>query len=252
MPTYLYRHLPHPTGTAAEEGQLGCIEPTHRPDVVPLLVRILYGRFVSKSRGSKAAREQNLARRAAILSFLSRLLPKETVHLVHLMLRGIVPPQRLLQLAQATAAHTMGLATTHRTQQAPTTITDRTAAWYAEVHQCAVDLTVNDVQGLSWERQVGFLHLFEQTIKLIGFGATSHVGVRVHTLSIHICSIQPSQYSPSQYTSSQYKPSLNTLRLSIYEAIPKLSFACLTLTLTPTLQPLLPLSGAVAGGIGDA
>ena len=171
MPTFL-------TGTAAEEGQLGCIEPSHRPDVVPLLVRILYGRFVSKSRGSKAAREQNLARRAAILSFLSRLLPKETVHLVHLMLRGVVPPHRLLQLAQTSDAHTMGLTNTHRNhQQVPTTITDRTSAWYTEVHQCATELTVSDVQELSWERQVGFLHLFEQTIKLIGFGATAHVGV---------------------------------------------------------------------------
>ena len=48
---------------------------------------------------------------------------------------------------------------------------------YDVVHQCAMDLTITDVQELSWERQVGFLHLFEQTIKLIGFGATSHVGV---------------------------------------------------------------------------
>ena len=158
---------------------------------MPLLVRILYGRFISKSRGSKAAREQNLSRRAAILSFLSRLLPKEMVHLVHLMLRGVVPPHRLLQLAQATTAHTTGLSSTYRTQQqVPTTITERTTAWYAEVQQCAVELSVSDVQELSWERQVGFLHLFEQTIKLIGFGATSHVGVCVHTSSIHSLSIR--------------------------------------------------------------
>jgi hypothetical protein len=38
------------------------IDPSHRRDLVPMIVRIVYGRFVSKARGSKQAREQNLAR----------------------------------------------------------------------------------------------------------------------------------------------------------------------------------------------
>ena len=44
------------------DGMLGVIEPAHRADLVPLIVRIVFGRFVSKARGSKAAREQSLAR----------------------------------------------------------------------------------------------------------------------------------------------------------------------------------------------
>ena len=38
------------------------IDPTHRKELVPLIVRIVYGRFVSKAKGSQQAREQNLAR----------------------------------------------------------------------------------------------------------------------------------------------------------------------------------------------
>lgn len=38
------------------------IREEHRAEVIPLLVRTVYGRFTSKARGSKAARDQNIAR----------------------------------------------------------------------------------------------------------------------------------------------------------------------------------------------
>jgi U3 small nucleolar RNA-associated protein 20 len=38
------------------------IKADHRAELVPLLVRVVYGRFTSKARGSKAARDQNIAR----------------------------------------------------------------------------------------------------------------------------------------------------------------------------------------------
>lgn len=38
------------------------IKPEHRAELIPLLVRTVYGRFTSKARGSKAARDQNIAR----------------------------------------------------------------------------------------------------------------------------------------------------------------------------------------------
>ena len=38
------------------------IKEEHRAELVPLLVHVVYGRFTSKSRGSKAARDQNIAR----------------------------------------------------------------------------------------------------------------------------------------------------------------------------------------------
>lgn len=57
--SHLYVHLLYlpPVPVPAQ-----VIDPTHRKELVPLIVRIVYGRFVSKAKGSQQAREQNLAR----------------------------------------------------------------------------------------------------------------------------------------------------------------------------------------------
>ena len=145
-------------GAAAEDGELGCIAPAHRADAVPLLVRLLYGRFVSKARGSKAAREQNLARRAAILSFLSRLLPGESTHLIHLMLRGVAPHQRLLDFATQAAA-AAAAAAAGGARPAAASVTARCEPWYAAVAQAATEMQGSDLEHLSWERQVRVLFI---------------------------------------------------------------------------------------------
>jgi hypothetical protein len=44
------------------------IEPNHRSTIIPLMIRILYGRFVSKPKGGKSAREQGLARYGCLMS----------------------------------------------------------------------------------------------------------------------------------------------------------------------------------------
>jgi U3 small nucleolar RNA-associated protein 20 len=45
------------------------IKENHRAELVPLLIRVVYGRFTSKARGSKAARDQNIARYIAGLEW---------------------------------------------------------------------------------------------------------------------------------------------------------------------------------------
>lgn len=50
-----------PSISRSGEGQ-GKIESDHRATVIPVIIRILYGRFVSKPKGGKSAREQGLAR----------------------------------------------------------------------------------------------------------------------------------------------------------------------------------------------
>ena len=55
--------------------------------------------------------------------------------------------------------------------------TDRSARWYSAVTQIAESMTVNEIGEVAWERQIGFLHLLEQTVRLVGFGVTEHVGV---------------------------------------------------------------------------
>lgn len=175
------------TASAAEEGQLGCINPIHRDDLVPLLVRILYGRFVSKARGSKAAREQNLARRSAILSFFARMPSQESSHLVHLMMRGMLPQQTLLESAKAMV---LAKKARERTHAQAGNLRVRNLGWYDVVTKAACALRAEDVALLSWEKQVGFLHVLEQAIKLIGFGVSEHVQVFLKVVLVMLGSAQ--------------------------------------------------------------
>jgi U3 small nucleolar RNA-associated protein 20 len=55
--------------TSVKSGSSGeGIELEHRPVVIPMIIRILYGRFVSKPKGSKSAREQGLSRSVKLTS----------------------------------------------------------------------------------------------------------------------------------------------------------------------------------------
>jgi hypothetical protein len=56
-----------PSLSRSGEGE-GKIESDHRATIIPIIIRILYGRFVSKPKGGKSAREQGLARFAYIVS----------------------------------------------------------------------------------------------------------------------------------------------------------------------------------------
>ena len=49
-------------GAEDEDGGGTRIQSIHREELVPLLVKVLYGRFASKARSSRAARDQSIAR----------------------------------------------------------------------------------------------------------------------------------------------------------------------------------------------
>jgi Down-regulated in metastasis len=112
-------------------------------------------------------------RRSAILSFLSRLPPDETCHLTHLMLRGVLPQAALLSAATALSKSSES----DTTRPAHMSLTDRSDLWYSAVTRIAESMTVHEIGEVAWERQIGFLHLLEQTVRLVGFGVTEQVGV---------------------------------------------------------------------------
>ena len=112
-------------------------------------------------------------RRSAILSFLSRLPGDEMCHLTHLMLRGVLPQSTLLKAA-ANIATTISSTTSITTLSS---LTDRSHKWYTIVSEIALNITKSEIYYVSWERQIGFLHLLEQAVRLIGFGISSEVGV---------------------------------------------------------------------------
>lgn len=143
------------------------IDPRHRPDLIPLVTRVVFGRFAARARSSRASKEQSLSRRAAVLAFLSSLDVTEQVHLVQLMYRTLVPRAILVSIPPLK---------THKTQQGGhVTIASQCDSWYAHV-QAAIDaLGSADLNSVSWERQTGFLHLLQQVIKILGFSVTRHI-----------------------------------------------------------------------------
>jgi hypothetical protein len=46
-------------------------------------------------------------------------------------------------------------------------------------------LTPESLQAVPWERQVGFLHLLEQVVKIVGFGLTDYVQ-QMHAIVLHM------------------------------------------------------------------
>jgi hypothetical protein len=94
------------------------------------------------------------------------------------MLRGVVPQDALLAAATALSNDPSDASkhTQHRS------FIDRSNAWYAAVSTIAQSMTAREISHVAWERQIGFLHLLEQTVRLIGFGISAQVEVLVKVL----------------------------------------------------------------------
>jgi hypothetical protein len=89
------------------------------------------------------------------------------------MLRGVLPQAALLSAATALSKNSEN----DTTRPAHMSLTDRSDLWYSAVTRIAESMTVNEIGEVAWERQIGFLHLLEQTVRLVGFGVTEQVGV---------------------------------------------------------------------------
>jgi hypothetical protein len=94
------------------------------------------------------------------------------------MLRGVVPQDALLAAATA-LSNDPSDASKHPQHRS---FIDRSNAWYAAVSTIAQSMTTREMSHVAWERQIGFLHLLEQTVRLIGFGISGQVEVLVKVL----------------------------------------------------------------------
>ena len=156
---------PSPTVVSAESDTDPVIKEEHRAELIPILMRTVYGRFTSKARGSKAARDQNIARRAAVLAFVSKMQPVEMRHLLQLMLRGIVPSEKISAQITVPAPGTTTVSTV------------TTEQWYDIIDSLVQSLEAEELDHIAWERQIGFLHLLQPIIRILGFGITSYVPI---------------------------------------------------------------------------
>lgn len=165
------------------EGGHVVVRNEHRDELIPMIVRLVYGRFTSKARGSKAARDLNIARRAAVLSFVSKMEPKEIRHLIHLMLRGLLPLHHLSKTTSSTQQQ-------HQQQQSVAVAVEvvevlsydsystKLQSWYDQIDTFIMNyMSPIDLVSIPWERSVGFLHLLQPMIRILGFTVTDFVPV---------------------------------------------------------------------------
>ena len=135
------------------------IDQKHRLDLLPVLLVILYGRCVSKSRKSKAARDKGIARRAAVLSYISQLNTNELRIFIHLMIRGILPQSVLIALSQTEGPKAE----------------DNMDGWLVAVESCIFNIEYSSLTEITWERQTGFLYLLEHAIRLLGTTLSDYI-----------------------------------------------------------------------------
>jgi len=177
----------------------------HRKELLPIVIRIVYGRLISKNKSSsKAARDQSVARRHAILTFLTSVSTTELAHFIHLMIRGILPAQQLINAAVKypfSNKVTTGDNTSAYNSSASVFLSDciskHSVHWHtivddlmsnpdamnvkqitSDMHfnsQCTDPASRGSNKFVPFERQYGFLYLLEQAIKIFGLEFQHHI-----------------------------------------------------------------------------
>jgi len=139
------------------------IDSRHRSDIIPLIVRLVYGRFVSKAKNNKSARDLNISRRVAVLTFLNTLSSNEHVYFMQLMFRGMIPIRR--QMENSIVCEFLS----------ETTLTEYFSPWFTHIDELIENLNDQDIKYIPFERQMGFLYLLEDVVNIIGYGVASYV-----------------------------------------------------------------------------
>jgi hypothetical protein len=175
------------------------IDASHRSEVVPFLVLSLFGRLTSKTKGSKIGRDSSIARRSAILSFYAGLSPLELQPLIYLMLRPILPGKKMANFAQQmNAALTstrsdiaQSSSSSSSSQQPPQFLSSEDlASWFAQLEVLVLSLSPEDLDDTSWDRFVGFMHLLESAIRLLGLRLSRYVPLLLKMVLLILSHVQ--------------------------------------------------------------
>eukprot|EP00978_Attheya_sp_CCMP212_P026914 scaffold89414_cov49-Attheya_sp.AAC.2 len=125
------------------------INSQHRKKLIPVLIRVLFGRLVARGSGTKSSKDSPAARRAAILSFMSSLRESEGEldSFVYLMVRVYIPPHVNVQDCDNTK----------------------------ELLDSAAEISVEEVGNIQMQRHEGFLNLLADVVSRLGYGIKSYV-----------------------------------------------------------------------------
>ena len=139
------------------------VDAEHRLSLVPIVTRILFGRFSSRGNGgSKSSKDSPAARRAAILSFFSGIGNEsgELNYFVYMMVRAFIP--RDVDMTSD------GL------------IVDSEPL--VRLIEASEKITAKELEEIPAKRQEGFLNLLSDVITQIGFGVKHSVGTFMNLL----------------------------------------------------------------------
>lgn len=74
-----------------ENDNILIVKKEHFPQLVPILIRILYNKLITKGKGKKNEKASHVKKRSSIISFISFLPSEYYSHLFFLMIRGVLP-----------------------------------------------------------------------------------------------------------------------------------------------------------------
>ncbi|CAN0242837.1 unnamed protein product, partial [Hapterophycus canaliculatus] len=159
--------------TAAATGDSPAIDPLHRPRLLPVVIRLVYGRLAaSGSRGRAGGHGGPAARRAAVLGFLSGLGSDELAELFALMIRPFLAPAGV-----STGVSPPGVGGGEERDEGPAEWDDAAggAVQVREVLERAAGITPAHLGGVSASRQAGFLKMAQEVAKQLGQKALPYV-----------------------------------------------------------------------------
>ena len=136
------------------------IDVEHRQRLIPIVTRILFGRFSARGSKTKSSKDSPAARRAAILSFFSRMGNSngELTHFIYMMVRVFIPVEHM-------SDHF-----------------DNNSALLMKTIESLNFISADDIERVSLQRQIGFLNLMSDVINQIGFGCIHFVPVFMNLL----------------------------------------------------------------------
>ena len=143
------------------------VDVEHRLLLVPIVTRILFGRFSSRGGGTnKSSKDSPAARRAAILSFFSGIGNEkgELDYFIYMMVRAFIPRDVSMQ-HDGVQIDKESLTTLIKSSER---------------------ITAQELTRIPEKRQEGFLNLLSDVISQIGFGVKPFVGTFVNLL-LSIC-----------------------------------------------------------------
>lgn len=148
------------------------IKGEHREGFYHLILRILFGRLLSKPTAKRNINDQIAAKRSAIIAFIIRTNPSAIMHLLYLMIRGIA-----ISVDSDNSALPTPLISEKKREVFTSDITkveEFLSQGYSRVQKIYSTME-KDFEYVSWQRLQGFLHLLGPVFHIFGAAVQSHV-----------------------------------------------------------------------------